>query len=112
MSHINDNILKFTGGPTINDGLGTWFGRTVDETLNDAEFRWLRANDSQVIGTINDMWFNMLRAAGYTGSLTDMLFAYWNAPAVFALPDSSLTPAIGNGGTFVRATTATVEDHY
>jgi hypothetical protein len=41
MTTLNDEILRATGGPTINDGLSTYFARTPAESLQDAESRWL-----------------------------------------------------------------------
>lgn len=75
---VNDEILRATGGPTINDGLSTWFARTSTESLNDAEYRWLLAKPT-VAATINDMWFEFLRTSLFTGSLNDMKLAYWTA---------------------------------
>lgn len=38
---LNDEILRATGGPTINDGLRSWFGALPGGNLNDAERLWL-----------------------------------------------------------------------
>ncbi len=76
---VNDEILRATGGPTINDGLMVWFGRLKDETLQDAEQRWLKGGDGAVGESINDLWYTFLRAALFTGSLNDMKLSYWTA---------------------------------
>ena len=81
MSHVNDDIILATGGPTVNEGLSTWFSRTATETLGDAERRWLLAQVGAAGGTISDLWYAVLRAAGHTGSLNDMKKSYWNIEA-------------------------------
>ena len=76
MTTLNDAILTATGGPTINDGLSSHFERTVDEALNDAEYRFLI--DAGATPTqLNDMWFELLRALGYVGALNDMKLEFW-----------------------------------
>jgi len=78
MTTLNGEILRATGGPTINEGLSTWFGRTVAESLQDAERRWLIAQGAPATQR-NDMWFFVLRGLLYTGALNDMLLAYWTS---------------------------------
>jgi len=78
VSHINDAIRETTGGPTVNDGFASWFGKLPDESIQDAEHRWLTENGA-TSGHINDMWFEFLRSSGYTGALSDMLYQYWAA---------------------------------
>jgi len=46
VSQLNDAILAATGGPTVNDGLSSHYGRTPTESLQDAERRWLIAQSS------------------------------------------------------------------
>ena len=75
--NINDEIVRATGGPTVNEGLSTWFSRTATETLGDAERRWLFNQVGAAGGTLSDLWYAVLRAAGHTGSLNDMKLAYW-----------------------------------
>ncbi len=81
MTVINDEILRATAASTINAGLSTWFTRTTSESLNDAEHRWLLAQATTAIASINDMWDQFLRAApyNYTGSLNDMKLLYWTS---------------------------------
>jgi len=86
---INDNI-KLQTGLGGNDGLSLWFNRQPGECLNDAEYRWLSSIDTQNSGTINDKWFNILRSAGYTGTLNDMKSSYWESPITFPSELSNL----------------------
>jgi hypothetical protein len=72
----NDLILSVTGGPTINDGLAIWYSKTASETLNDAEYRYLIGLGATA-ASLNDMWYQVLRVKGFTGSLNDMLYAFW-----------------------------------
>lgn len=114
MSSINDYIKRFTGGNSVPDGLADWYSKTGTESLPDAERRWLLAQDGTAddYGTNQDLWNEILINAGFTsGGLPFKLKEYWKAPVVFQLGDSSLSPVFGTGGTFARATTATVEDH-
>ena len=76
---LNDEILRATGGPTINDGLRSWFSATADETLGDAERRWLLAFPATTTGATNDLWMQYLGSLGHTGTLNDRLLAYWAA---------------------------------
>jgi len=73
MSQINDEILRATGGTTVNDGLAIWYSKTVDESLQDAEFRWL--GEQLAAGdTINDRWVS------FTGipQINDGKYDYWS----------------------------------
>jgi hypothetical protein len=81
MGTINDEILRATGGPTLNEGLASWFTQTTAETLSDAEHRWLLAQAATTNASINDMWEQFLLAApnSYSGSLNDMKYLYWSA---------------------------------
>ena len=77
MSQINDEIILATGGPTINDGLATWFSKTTTESLQDAEARWLVEQGAQE-SNVNDMWYSLLNCAQ---SLNDCLLDYWTKQA-------------------------------
>ena len=77
MATLNDEIVRATGGPTLNEGLAAHFSRTAEETLGDAERRWLLTQTGAAGGTIGDLWYAVLRAAGHTGSVNDMKLAYW-----------------------------------
>ena len=76
MTTINDEILRATGGPTINDGLASWFARADDEALNDAEHRWL-IEQGATPGQINDMWVEVFGP----GQINDVKLAYWSGQA-------------------------------
>jgi hypothetical protein len=80
---LNDEILRATGGPTINDGQLAYFlaqGGT-GTALNDVTRSWLL---SKIVApttgdeTTNDLWMIYLTEAGYTtGTLNDRQLAYW-----------------------------------
>ncbi len=78
---INDEILRVTGGPTVNDGLATFFSKTATETVQDAEQRFLIAEVGAVGQSINDLWYTWLRSQAFTGALNDMKLAYWKSKA-------------------------------
>jgi len=77
-AQLDDEILRATGGPTVNDGLATWFSKTKDESLQDAEMRFLSGKLVLVSATIQDRWYAWLSLT-YSGSLNDMKLAYWSA---------------------------------
>jgi len=72
-------IIRATGGPTVMEGLSTWYGRTSTESLNDAEYRWLDAQIGVDSTNLNDMWFQYLGSLGHTGALNDRKLKYWAA---------------------------------
>ena len=76
---LNDEMLRVTGGPTVNDGLASYFNKQDNQSLQDAELNWLdTVHVSNTGGTIQDRWYNYLTAIkGYSGSLNDMLLQYW-----------------------------------
>lgn len=75
MANINDEILRVTGGPTVQEGLASHFSRTTSESLQDAERRWLNAvPQSSTFASIADMWNEFLPG---TGSLSDRKLTYW-----------------------------------
>ena len=73
----NDGIKLATsvGG---NDGLAKWYSKVPGESLQDAEKRFLYRNESGYNGTLQDIWKERLTDLGYTGTLDDMLNAYWS----------------------------------
>lgn len=75
---INDRILNRTGGPTINDGLLTYYqaGGAVSNDLNGAEREYLLAQGA-VEAQLQDMWFEYLGSIGHSGSLDDRKYSYW-----------------------------------
>jgi len=74
MTQLNDEILRVTGGATVNDGLASWYSKTDTESINDAEFRWL-GEQLATGNTINDRWVDL------TGGpqINDGKLAYWSA---------------------------------
>ena len=60
------------------DDLRAFYGATREETLGDAERRWLLSQPETSIGTNGDLWVELLRGRGYTGYLNDMLLAFWS----------------------------------
>lgn len=75
---VQDEILRATGGPTIAAGLSTWFTRTSSESVQDAEHRWLLEQVQVTKGGSNkDMWYQLLRALGFTGGMGIMTLEYW-----------------------------------
>lgn len=86
MSTLNDEILRATGGPTVNDGLRAWFlshGATGPATapLNDLERQFLQAANVGPgdEGTNNDLWMKILDTSGYNGTYNDKLLQFWSA---------------------------------
>lgn len=84
MSTLNDLILSVTGGPTVNDGLMSYFGGSGP--LNDRERAWLIGQGVSP-GPLNDMWMRYLGGIGYDGALNDRLYQFWAAggPSAFYL---------------------------
>lgn len=74
---LNDAILSATGGTNINDGLSAFYSRTQNESLQDAESRWLKSK-GVTSSSLNDMWFEYLSGIGFSGSLSDMKLNYWS----------------------------------
>lgn len=77
---INDEILRATGGPTINEGLLTWYqtNGALSDDLQDAELEFL-VNQGQAPRDLQDMWFLFLGGLGHTGALDDRRYQYWSA---------------------------------
>lgn len=78
MTHINDDILVATGGPTVFDGLLTYYqtnGATSNH-LRDAEYEFLIAQ-GVIAAAIPDMWYEFLIGKGYSGSIVDMYKQFW-----------------------------------
>lgn len=75
MAALQDEILRATTGPTVNEGLSSHFGRTTSESLQDAERRWLNeVPQSSTFASIADMWDEFLPLSG---SLNDRKLTYW-----------------------------------
>ena len=84
MSALADEILRATGGPTVNDGLFAWYGAQggVGSALADRE-RSLLLSKGAFTGTNSDLLYQWLRSLGHTGSLDDMRLQFWTAEADF-----------------------------
>lgn len=81
MGTLNDEILRVTGGPTVNDGLRNYFNAqgVPYGTLPDMERAWLRIQMPTEQGTTNDLWMTYLSDVfGYQGTLNDKLLQYWS----------------------------------
>ena len=73
MANKYESALEYTETNQINDMFKEWYG--PDERL------WLSTQKNVTKeGCIQDMWHEMLSAEGYTGTMNDMLKAYWDAP--------------------------------
>lgn len=66
MSQINDAILAATGGPTVPDGLRSFYESfgISGGALRDMEYAFLRGQ-GQPAAQAQDMWYNMLLSMGY-----------------------------------------------
>ena len=111
MTTINDAILAATGGPTVNGGLATYYGKTVDESLDDAEYRWL-IEQGATAAQINDMWID----AFGPGQINDVKLAYWSAqtagiavPNVVGQTQVAATATITGAGLTLGTVTGTVD---
>lgn len=80
MTTLNDEILRVTGGPTVNDGLRSYFAANggVGTTLNELERTWLllqHPTASPVTSTIGDLW--MMFALPVDGTMNDKQLRFW-----------------------------------
>lgn len=77
-STTGDAILQATGGPTVNDGLMSWYelNGAFGDTLQDREEQFL-ALMGFYGGGINDRWMSYLGSLGYEGSLPDRWLQFW-----------------------------------
>ena len=97
MTTLNDAILAATGGPTINDGLATHFGKTASESLQDAEYRFL-VEGGAASGQLNDMWLTVLNENGFEGSINDAKLAFWKAGGNLIIPANEFVNSAWSGG--------------
>lgn len=82
---LNGAILYVTGGPTVNEGLFSYFGG-AGTTLKDRERAWLEGLTA-VRGSIEDMWHDYLyNVRGYAGSRNDMELRFWQDGGAAAPP--------------------------
>ncbi len=78
-SQINDCILEATGGPTVNDGLLSYYllNGATSNNIKDAEYEFLLVQGATASTSIQDMWFEFLRGRAYVGSVSDMQSRFW-----------------------------------
>ena len=104
---LNDAILAATGGPTVNDGLMSYYGGVG--ALRDRERAWLLANGG-VSGTNQDLWMQALLGAGYTGTLNDMQFSFWSGGGV--ITNLYPNPTLIGGSDIVADVFLTMPDNH
>lgn len=80
MGTLNDEILRATGGPTVNDGLRSYFAANggVGTTLDELERSWLllqHPTASPVTATIGDMW--LMFPLPLNGAVNDKQLRFW-----------------------------------
>lgn len=79
MATLNDEILRATGGPTVNDGLQSYYVANggVGTTLQDLEKTWLLLQHPTASPTwpINDIW--MMFALPVGGTINDKQLFFW-----------------------------------
>lgn len=86
---VNDEIMRATAGPTLNDGLMSYYlaNGGAGATLQDRETTYLTAKGFPVAGgTVQDRWMAYLASLGYTGALTDRWFQFWLARPTGGVP--------------------------
>ena len=87
METLNDAIMRVTGGPTVSDGLRSYFiangGSIVAAvaaaggTLNDIIRAFLNSQGIPY-GVLNDMWMQFLTLLSYQGTRNDMEYQWWS----------------------------------
>lgn len=84
VAQVNDNILAVTGGPSVTDGLLSYYqaNGASSDSIKDAAYEFLLARgvaDTSVI----DMWMTFLTGvSGITsGTMRDMKAQWWAAGA-------------------------------
>lgn len=77
---LNDEILRATGGPTVNDGLRSYFTANggVGGTLDVLERTWLLLQfpTAPVDSPIGDLWMRFPLPAG--GAINDKKLRFWS----------------------------------
>jgi hypothetical protein len=94
VSTIQDEIFRVTNGPSVPDGLATHFSKTDDESLQDAEYRWL-VEQGAAPAQLNDMWID----AFGPGQINDIKLAYWLGQPTH--PDFNVVFLLDNFGNFL-----------
>lgn len=80
MGTLNDEILRVTTGPTIQDGLRAWYilgGATDAGAIEDVERSFLATKVTVTGKTNQDCWMEYLGGLLHTGTLNDRLLQYW-----------------------------------
>lgn len=84
MGTLNDEILRVTTGPTVNDGLKAFYlsRSAAGTTLPDLEASYLKLQAGVTPGPISDMWMQYLGLKSYSGTINDRQYTWWlnNAP--------------------------------
>jgi len=82
MTQINDEVLRVTGGPTVQDGQAVHFSKTATESIQDAELRWLNEQilSPDEVFTIADAWFVFAEEQLIGGGhINDIQLGYWRS---------------------------------
>jgi hypothetical protein len=120
---INNRQLAFLRGlgytGSINDAYRAYLLAQLGVTTGSIDdlLRYFLRDRWGYRGSIDDMLREHLRYLGYTGSITDMLYAAWGSAGIAGISFSAdlkttVVPNYGTGSaTFTRATVATVSDH-
>lgn len=83
---LNDEILRVTGGPTVNDGLLAYYRAVTGVpggTLNDQERGYLIVENiltpaSAAGFSNNDLWMRLIDPLPGDGTLNDRQLLYWS----------------------------------
>jgi hypothetical protein len=98
---LNDFIVTSTGGPTVNDGLLSYFkaGGATATNLADAERQWLKIQSPVAEGSNQDLWVQYLsQNLGFEGTLNDMLLQFWRGDASVGVKYlGTITPGTSGG---------------
>lgn len=77
---LNDEILRVTGGPTVNDGLRAFFAANggVGVTLNELERTWLLLQfpTAPAGSPIGDLWMRF--PLPVDGTVNDKQLRFWS----------------------------------
>ena len=96
---IKSALSSFEG--SIDDRLKAYFNDqngTSGVSLADAEHTWLETQTG-ITGATPDLWKKYLEDNGFSGALSDMLYALWNGggPATGTIADGTATGFLMGG---------------
>ena len=74
---ISGAIMAAMNKPTVPQALALKFSKQANETLQDAERRWLDAQAGVNTASVQGMWIQYLGGKGYAGTVGDMQLAWW-----------------------------------